>query len=53
MSTLHPRTIVEPLKQRKLLIADITKAEIVPLTDDAFQEQVETLVSYNIAQRWE
>ena len=48
MSTVHPRTIHLPLKQCKLSIVDITHMEIVPISDSAFREQLETLVSYNI-----
>ena len=51
MSTDRQRTIQPPLKQRKLLIADITWMAIEPMTDQQFREQIEALVSYKRTQR--
>ena len=48
MSTDHQRTIQPLIKQRKLLIADITRMAIEPMTDHQFREQLEALVSYNV-----
>ena len=48
MSTALPKTIQLPIREWKLLIADVTHMELVHMSDDAFQEQLETLISYNI-----
>ena len=48
MSTDHQRTIHPLIKQRKLLIADVSHMVIEPMTDHQFREQLETLVSYNV-----
>ena len=48
MSTDRQRTIQLPIKQRKLLIADITRMAIEPMTDQQFHEQLEAFVSYNV-----
>ena len=48
MSTDRQRTIHLPIKQRKLLIADVTRMALEPMTDHQFREQLETLVSYNV-----
>ena len=48
MSTDHQRTIQPPIKTRKLLIADIMRMAIEPMTDHQFREQLEALVSYNV-----
>ena len=31
-----------------MLIADVTRGELVHMNDDAFREQLETLISYNV-----
>ena len=48
MSTALPRTIHPPIQQRKVLIADVTRGQITHFNDDAFREQLETLISYNV-----
>ena len=48
MSIPLQRTIHPPIKQRKLLIADVTRGELVHMDDDAFREQLATLISYNV-----
>ena len=48
MSIPLPRTIHLPIKERKVLIADITRGELVHMNDDAFREQFDTLISYNV-----
>lgn len=43
-----PRTIHVPIQPRKLLIADVTRGQLVHMNDDAFREQLEALISYNV-----
>ena len=48
MSIPLPRTIHPPIKERKVLIANVTRGELVHMNDDAFREQLDTLISYNV-----
>ena len=48
MSTGHPCNLQLPLCPRTLLIVDVTRLQPFIATGDAFQENIETLVSYNI-----
>ena len=48
MSTGHPRNLPLPLRPRTLLIADVTRLQPFIAGGDAFRENIETLVSYNV-----
>ena len=48
MSTGHPRNLQLLLCPRTLLIADVTRLQPFITGGDAFRENIETLVSYNI-----
>ena len=48
MSTGHPHNLQLPLCQRTLLIADVTRLPPFIVGGDAFQENIETLISYNV-----
>ena len=48
MSTGCPRNLQLPLCPRTLLIADVTKLQPFIAGGDNFQENIETLVSYNV-----
>ena len=48
MSIPLPRTIHPPIQERKVLIADVTRGQLVHMNDDAFCEQLDTLISYNV-----
>ena len=48
MSTGHPRNLQLPLCPRTLLIADVTRLQPFIARGDAFRENIETLVSYNV-----
>ena len=48
MSTSHPRNLQLPLSPRTLLITDVTRLQPFIAGGDSFQENIETLVSYNV-----
>ena len=48
MSTGHPRNLQLPLHPRTLLIVDVTRLQPFIAEGDAVQENIETLVSYNV-----
>ena len=48
MSTGHPHNLQLPLRPRTLLIADVTRLQPFIVGGDAFQENIETLISYNV-----
>ena len=48
MSTSHPCNLQLPLCPRTLLIADVTRLQPFITRGDAFRENIETLVSYNV-----
>ena len=48
MSTGCPRDLQLPLRPRTLLITDVTRLQPFIAGGDRFQENIETLVSYNI-----
>ena len=48
MSTSHPQNLQLLLCPRTLLIADVTKLQPFTTGGDSFQENIETLVSYNV-----
>ena len=48
MSTGHPHNLQLPLCPRTLLIADVTRLQPFIAGGDAFRENIEILVSYNI-----
>ena len=48
MSTGRPRNLQLPLHPRTLLIADVTRLQPFIARGDAFRENIETLVSYNV-----
>ena len=48
MSTGHPCNVQLPLCPRTLLLADVTRLQPFIIGGDAFQENIETLISYNI-----
>ena len=48
MSTGHPRNLQLPLCPRTLLIVDVTRLQPFIVGDDAFRENIETLISYNV-----
>ena len=48
MSTGHPRHLQLPLRQRTLLITDITRLQPFTVGCDNFRESIEALVSYNV-----
>ena len=48
MSTGHPRNLQLPLSTRTLLITDVTRLQPFIARGDTFQENIETLVSYNV-----
>ena len=48
MSTGCPRNLQLPLCQRTLLIADVTRLQPFIIGGDAFRENIETLISYNV-----
>ena len=48
MSTGRPRNLQLPLCPRTLLIADVTRLQPFIAGGDAFGENIETLVSYNV-----
>ena len=48
MSTGRPRNLQLPLHPRTLLIADVTRLQPFIIGGDAFRENTETLISYNI-----
>ena len=48
MSTGRPCNIQLPLRPRTLLIADVTRLQPFIVGGDAFRENIETLISYNI-----
>ena len=48
MSTGRPRNLQLPLHPRTLLIVDVTRLQPFIVGGDAFRENIETLVSYNV-----
>ena len=48
MSTSRPRNLHPPLCPRTLLITDVTRLQPFIARGDSFQENIETLVSYNV-----
>ena len=48
MSTRRPRNLQLPLRPRTLLITDVTRLQPFTAGGDIFQENIETLVSYNV-----
>ena len=48
MSTGHPRNLQLPLHPRTLLIVDVTRLQPFIIGGDAFRENIETLISYNV-----
>ena len=48
MSIPLPRTIHPPIQEWKVFIANVTRMQLLHMTDDAFREQLETLISYNV-----
>ena len=48
MSTGRQRTLQLPLQTRTLLIADVTRRQPFIAGGDNFQENIETLISYNV-----
>ena len=48
MSTGCPCNLQLPLRPRTLLIADVTRLQPFIIGGDAFQENIETLISYNV-----
>ena len=48
MSTSHPQNLHLPLHPRTLLITDVTRLQPFITRGDSFQENIETLVSYNV-----
>ena len=48
MSTGRPHNLQLPLHPRTLLIADVTRLQPFIARGDAFRENIETLVSYNV-----
>ena len=48
MSTGHPRNLQLLLRPKTLLIADVTRLQPFIARGDAFRENIETLVSYNV-----
>ena len=48
MSTGRPRNLQLPLHPRTLLIVDVTRLQPFIVGGDAFQENIETLISYNV-----
>ena len=48
MSTGCPRHIQIPIHNRTLLIADVTRLQPFTVAGEAFRENIETLVSYNV-----
>ena len=48
MSTGHPRNLQLPLCPRTLLITDVTRLQTFTVEGETFQENIETLISYNI-----
>ena len=48
MSTGRPRNMQLPLHPRTLLIADVTRLQLFIVGGDAFRENIETLISYNV-----
>ena len=48
MSTCHLHHLQLPLQSRTLLIADVTRLQPLTVGGDSFQENLETLVSYNV-----
>ena len=43
-----PRNVQLPLQPRTLLIADVTRLQPFTVGGDKFQENIETLISYNV-----
>ena len=48
MSTGHPCNLQLPLCPRTLLIVDVTRLQPFIIRGDAFRENIETLISYNV-----
>ena len=48
MSTGRPCNLQLPLHPRTLLIVDVTRLQPFIIRGDAFQETIETLISYNV-----
>ena len=48
MCTPRPRNVQLPLRQRTLLITDVTRLQPFTAGGDSFRENIETLVSYNV-----
>ena len=48
MCTTHPHNVRLPLRQRTLLITDVTRLQPFTAGGDRFRENIETLVSYNV-----
>ena len=48
MSTGHTRNLQVPLCPRTLLIADVTRLQPFTVGGDAFRQNIEALVSYNV-----
>ena len=48
MSTGHPHNLQLPLCPRTLLIVDVTRPQLFIVGADAFRENIETLISYNV-----
>ena len=48
MSTGRPRNLQLPLHPRTLLIVDVTRLQPFIVGGDAFQENIETLICYNV-----
>ena len=48
MSTGRPHNLQLPLCPRTLLIADVTRLQPFIIRGDAFRENIETLISYNV-----
>ena len=48
ISTGRSRNLQLPLRPRTLLIADVTRLQTFIVRGDAFRENIETLISYNV-----
>ena len=48
MCTPRPHGVQLPLRQRTLLITDVTRLQPFTAGGDSFRENIETLVSYNV-----
>ena len=48
MCTPRPCNVQLPLRQRTLLITDVTRLQPFTAGGDSFRENIETLVSYNV-----